>query len=372
MKRYYAAAGALLLGTSALAWAADMDTSAIEPTKTAIEAKTGMSWDKTVADASSLAAKSELLATGDSKIQSTTLDKNLQDFAKAEIESKFQTASFDAKGDAAWSDDSKLATAAFDSKSDLGWSDGDTKLQTASLDKGDAGLGDSKLQTASMDTKLDSAWTGDRLDTAWADTDGKIQTASVDKTETGMGGPLEELTPASGSIVAPSNADPERDARGIAVISDPAYVPPGYNGIGGAAGGPDEGPAESYPACTADVTDNCIQLYERGVHASGAAAQTSGTDESAGMGGPYEPVDNDSADLAMNGDGRVDLAMGETSDLAVQTADSAADAAVAGHADYQGVGGPVEAQSGYPPCSPGPGDDRCIQLYERGVTGAGN
>ena len=355
MKRYYAAAGALLLGTSALAWAQDMDKSTIEPTKTAIEAKTDLSWDKTVADASSLAAKSELLATGDSTIQSTTLDKNLQDFAKAEIDSKFQTASFDAKSDTAWSDDSKLATAAFDSKSDLAWSDGDTKLQTAS-----------------MDTKLDSAWTGDKVDTAWADTDGKIQTASVDKTETGMGGPLEEVTPASGSIVAPSNADPERDARGIAVISDPAYVPPGYNGIGGAAGGPDEGPAESYPACTADVTDNCIQLYERGVHASGAAAQTSGTDESAGMGGPYEPVDNDSADLAMNGDGHVDMAMGETSDLAVQTADSAADAAVAGHADYQGVGGPVEAQSGYPPCSPGPGDDRCIQLYERGVTGAGN
>lgn len=32
-----------------------------------------------------------------------------------------------------------------------------------------------------------------------------------------------------------------------------------------------------------------------------------------------------------------------------------------------GMGGPEEATTEYPPCSPGPGDDRCIQLYERGV-----
>jgi hypothetical protein len=29
-----------------------------------------------------------------------------------------------------------------------------------------------------------------------------------------------------------------------------------------------------------------------------------------------------------------------------------------------------EAAITYPPCRPGPGDDRCIQLYERGVRGA--
>lgn len=28
---------------------------------------------------------------------------------------------------------------------------------------------------------------------------------------------------------------------------------------------------------------------------------------------------------------------------------------------------PVRTTSEYPPCSPGPGDDRCVQLYERGV-----
>ena len=96
------------------------------------------------------------------------------------------------------------------------------------------------------------------------DADATFQTASVDKktVETGMGGPLEEVA-VSPAVVQPSNADPEHDARGIPVISDVAFVPPGFNGIGGAVGGPDEGTAESYPACTATVTDNCIQLYER-------------------------------------------------------------------------------------------------------------
>ena len=81
-------------------------------------------------------------------------------------------------------------------------------------------------------------------------------------------------TPASGAIVQPSNADPEHDARGIAVISDPALVPTGFNGLTAAAmGGPLVDPATgetvqaadaSYPPCTASVTDNCVQTYEVG------------------------------------------------------------------------------------------------------------
>lgn len=80
-------------------------------------------------------------------------------------------------------------------------------------------------------------------------------------------------TPASGPVVQPSNAAPERDARGIAVISDPAAVPTGFNGVSGTpVGGPLVDPATgqavgaevSYPACTATVTDNCVQTYERG------------------------------------------------------------------------------------------------------------
>ena len=81
------------------------------------------------------------------------------------------------------------------------------------------------------------------------------------------------MTPASGAVVQPSNAAPERDARGIAVISAPAMVPAGWNGVSGTAmGGPLVDPATgetaadaSYPACTATVTDNCLQTYEVGL-----------------------------------------------------------------------------------------------------------
>ena len=78
------------------------------------------------------------------------------------------------------------------------------------------------------------------------------------------------------TIVQPSNANPEHDARGIAVISDPAVVPAGFNGVPATAegmGGPLVDPVTgettvaadvSYPNCTAEVTDNCLQAYERG------------------------------------------------------------------------------------------------------------
>ena len=80
----------------------------------------------------------------------------------------------------------------------------------------------------------------------------------------------------TGSVAMPSNAAPEHDARGIAVISDPAAVPAGYNGtpdllVG--TGGPLVDPVTgepaattadaSYPACTRTVTDNCVHTYER-------------------------------------------------------------------------------------------------------------
>src|SRR5205085_12372988 len=72
----------------------------------------------------------------------------------------------------------------------------------------------------------------------------------------------------TGPVAAPSNAAPERDARGIAVISDAADVPAGYNGTAGSmtgmggplldtAGAPASTPDASYPACTRTVTDTC-------------------------------------------------------------------------------------------------------------------
>lgn len=76
-----------------------------------------------------------------------------------------------------------------------------------------------------------------------------------------------------GQTVAPGNAAPERDARGIPVVSDPATAPPGFNqppqpgGTGMPANATpapmaDNGPT---PPCSRTVTDNCVQTYERGV-----------------------------------------------------------------------------------------------------------
>ena len=92
-----------------------------------------------------------------------------------------------------------------------------------------------------------------------------------------LAGQSDMTAPSSGQIVAPGNTAPEHDARGIAVISDAALAPPGFNqapGIPSAMGGPFvEAPlnalatqpaTETYPACTATVTDNCVQAYERG------------------------------------------------------------------------------------------------------------
>lgn len=76
-----------------------------------------------------------------------------------------------------------------------------------------------------------------------------------------------------GMTVQPDNSAPERDARGIPVISAPAHVPAGWNGsVGSAVGGPLVDPStgqpveadETYPACTAQITDNCVQAYEVG------------------------------------------------------------------------------------------------------------
>ena len=77
---------------------------------------------------------------------------------------------------------------------------------------------------------------------------------------------------ATSQVVAPDNSNPERDARGIPVISDPANVPAGWNsqpGVGGpmvdaSAPAPTMPSTDSYPPCTREVTDNCVQTYERG------------------------------------------------------------------------------------------------------------
>lgn len=110
------------------------------------------------------------------------------------------------------------------------------------------------------------AWEGDRMITTAFETEGA---------NGGGVNPIAAVASAgaASAIVQPSNANPERDARGIAVISAAAVAPAGWNGVpaGAAMGGPELDPATgealgtaSYPACSATVTDRCLQTYERG------------------------------------------------------------------------------------------------------------
>jgi hypothetical protein len=159
-----------------------------------------------------------------------------------------------------------------------------------------------------------------------------------DQVGTGMGGPLEEVDTAA---VTPADLAPR-----------PA--------------------THNYPPCDPGPgDDNCIQLYEPGVRAQ-LAGWTARTET--GVGGPYEPVDasvDTPTEISMAGDGQVDGALGEA--MSDETLAAGAEGAGAGAGAYTGMGGPLEevtpvkSSSDYPPCRPGPGDDRCIQLYERGV-----
>jgi len=108
------------------------------------------------------------------------------------------------------------------------------------------------------------------------------ETTTMPPTETAPATTTAPPTPplaASGAgtgTVAPSNANPETDARGIPVVSDPAVVPAGANVAApipaGAVFTPNPNQAqvftpqpatEDYPSCSRTVTDNCLQTYER-------------------------------------------------------------------------------------------------------------
>ena len=78
---------------------------------------------------------------------------------------------------------------------------------------------------------------------------------------------------AGGSVQAPGNQAPERDARGIPVVSAEAMAPTGYNQpaqVGPAGTLTPVQPASTMPAagdlppCSRKVTDHCTQTYERG------------------------------------------------------------------------------------------------------------
>jgi hypothetical protein len=158
--------------------------------------------------------------------------------------------------------------------------------------------------------------------------------------------------------------------------------------------------ATNYPAChPGPGDDDCIQLYERGVRtalaswdrptggfaseqAQAMAANSSPSDDATEV----ASADTDEGIMPAPGTGTTAAGAGDEV-MAANAADTGTEVAANApgydpNSPYQGVGGPDEAltgdeaasatmQTGYPPCSRTV-TDRCIQLYERGVTGEGN
>ena len=147
-----------------------------------------------------------------------------------------------------------------------------------------------------------------------------------------------------------------------------------------AMGGPIEEP-QGYAACAPGRgDDHCIQLYERGVE--GALAAWKGSEPEVAVGGPFEPAatgakDHSSADHQSMDHGQSGPDTGSPTGYAGKPAAApmpmSSDEGAAKPAEPVAdtapgaSGGPIEPMSAYPPCRPGRGDDRCIQLYERGV-----
>ena len=127
--------------------------------------------------------------------------------------------------------------------------------------------------SVSMDTTSTSTTTS--MDTMATDTGvTDSATAAESWSNTGSTTMASNMAPAGGQIVEPGNQNPERDARGIRVISLAAVVPAGYNGtmagntgMGGPlldASGQPVSASGDLPACSRTITDRCVQTYERG------------------------------------------------------------------------------------------------------------
>jgi hypothetical protein len=302
MKSYFIAAGALLLGTSALAWAPDMisnDPYVEKPAPTLAGTMTEAAYDY-------MAAAPLPLETTDSTWDTTT-DKLA--YAEGWAVKDMDPAS------------AKLQTVAFDPYADKASDPYADKMAAKDMGAYDPAV-DTVVDDPVADTWVDDPVASDTFvdDPVVADSSA-VDTYGPTDVYAGMGGPELDTTP--------------RPAAG------------------------------NYPPCSPGPgDDNCIQLYEPGVRAqlaswTGATGGLAGSEQA--MGGPFEPAD----DLASSDPVTSDLDSQTYADVpAMETGTYAetADPAV-------GVGGPIESRSDYPPCDPGPGDDRCIQLYERGVTG---
>ncbi len=154
---------------------------------------------------------------------------------------------------------------------------------------------------------------------------------------------------------------------------------------------------KNYPPCDPGPgDDHCIQLYESGVRTQLAHWNREGGglwtgNAAVAMGGPYEPAAEGTKPAASDDHASMDhsvhagTATGSADMSATVDQKPAADATMTASVTKPAattetivattpgaIGGPIEERTGYPPCDPGPGDDRCIQLYESGVTGQGN
>lgn len=183
--------------------------------------------------------------------------------------------------------------------------DGEAQMKKAVLDV----LAEN--ETPRLTPVADRYWVAPEPDAGNPDLDLAVDPASapdsapasdtVDTTYAGVGGPDVEEAAAAPSLIAAADTAPR-----------PA--------------------AQNYPACAPGPgDDNCIQLYEPGVRTALAAwtqptgglaepgqamasAEPAG-EEANGVGGPYEPVEGGTFETAMNGDGVLDPALGETADL---------------------------------------------------------
>ena len=99
------------------------------------------------------------------------------------------------------------------------------------------------------------------------------QTTTTDSTTTTSTDTTMTTSASTGMTVAPGNDNPERDARGIPVVSAPATAPAGWNSapqVGGTGASASQaassmGASGPLPPCSRTVTDRCTQTYERGV-----------------------------------------------------------------------------------------------------------
>jgi hypothetical protein len=310
MKLYFAAAGALLLGTSAMAWAPaeKMDSKWVE----AGSKMSLISPERTPNDQLKVAV---LDAQGDAKAEQLGLTAWGDGGFKAEPAAWTAEAPKLQPASASWMEDApKLQPAS------AGWIEDAPKLKLASTDPAEDGPALDNADIAFGDWKADDGAAVEKADAGGEEEMAEDTPADVNELET-------PLSPVENSGVG----GPEE-----AIAGDLTPRPA----------------AQNYPPCDPGPgDDNCIQLYEPGVRTALASwsAPTGGligSDTATAMGGPFEPADS-----------------------AMKTAD--ASIATEHHDPGAGMGGPAR-ETGYPPCSGSPSDDRCIQLYEPGVTGAGN